>query len=320
MTPTTPNGLPQLEGQIFLSEAGLETELIFLHGIELPHFAAFPILESANGRRTLTQYFQSVVDIARRARTGVVLETLTWRAHSDWGPRLGYSTTQLADANHAGVRFLQDLGAANPDVPVVVSGNIGPRGDGYVVGNVMSVDQATAYHRAQVHTLAAAGADLVTGMTLNYSEEATGIVRAAREAATPVVVSFTVETDGTLPSGQRLADAILAVDEATDAYAAYFMINCAHPDHFSTVLTAPGPWGRVRGIRANASRMSHDELDQAPELDRGDEAELAAAYHDLRRVLPQLAVVGGCCGTDLKHLQSICDAVRQPARAHAGIR
>jgi homocysteine S-methyltransferase len=308
-TQTTPKTLPQLEGQIFLSEAGFETDLIFHHGIELPHFATFPLLESANGRRTITAYFQSVIDMARRAQTGVVLETLTWRAHSDWGPRLGYSAAQLADVNGAGVRLFQELRTANPDVPVVVSGNIGPRGDGYVTEGAMSADQAASYHRSQVQALAAAGADLVTAMTINYCGEATGIVRAARETATPVVVSFTVETDGALPSGQTLADAIREVDEATDAYAEYFMINCAHPDHFSTVLAAPGPWGRVRGIRANASRKSHQELDNCSELDRGDEAELAAAYRELHRLLPNLAVVGGCCGTDLKHLQSICDAL-----------
>lgn len=320
MTTATNRTLPQLNGQVFLTEAGLETDLVFHHDLELPHFATFPLLESPNGRRTLTDYFQAVIDIAGRAGTGTVLETTTWRANSDWGNRLGYSAEQLDQVNRDSVQFFVDLGTANPDVPVVVSGNLGPRGDGYVTGVAMSPEEAAAYHGVQIRSLAAAGPDLVTGMTLNYSAEAIGIVCAARDASIPVVVSFTVETDGALPSGQSLAAALREIDEATDAYAAYFMINCAHPDHFSAVFTEPGPWDRVRGIRANASRMSHEELDNSSALDRGDEAELAVAYKRLRSLLPHLAVVGGCCGTDLRHLQSISDALHGHCRTSTSAR
>jgi S-methylmethionine-dependent homocysteine/selenocysteine methylase len=317
MNHTTHRPLPQLAGHVFLSEAGLETDLVFHHDIELPHFATFPLLESANRRRTLTEYFQSVVDIARRAGTGTVLETLTWRANSDWGTRLGYSAKQLDEVNRDAVRFFQDLRAANADVPLVISGNLGPRGDGYAPSHLMSAERAASYHRRQIRTLAAAGADLITGMTLNYCEEATGIVAASQEAAIPAVISFTLETDGALPSGQGLADAIREVDRATDRYCAYYMINCAHPDHFATVLAAEGPWDRVRGVRANASRLSHAELDNASELDRGNEVELAAAYRRLHELLPKLAVVGGCCGTDLEHLRKISAAFYRPTPARA---
>lgn len=317
MTQPTPHALPQLNGPIFLTEAGLETDLIFNNGLEIPDFATYPLLESANGRRTLNRYFQSVIDIARRARTGAVLETPTWRANRDWGARLGYTADQLDRANRLAVQFFQNLRAPNDDVSVVISGNLGPRGDGYVTRNAMSADQAASYHAPQIRSLAAAGADLVTAMTINYCEEAIGIVAAAQAASAQVVISFTLETDGALPSGQLLADAIAEVDRATDAHAAYFMINCAHPDHFAHVLAAPGPWQRVRGIRANASRMSHEELDQAEALDRGDEVELAAAYRKLHALLPSLAVVGGCCGTDLRHLRSISDALHASGRASA---
>ncbi|MBD8869966.1 homocysteine S-methyltransferase family protein [Nocardioides donggukensis] len=303
------HSLPQLGGQVFLSEAGLETDLIFHHGYELPHFAAFPLLESPDGRRLLTDYYQAVIEIARNAGTGAVLETPTWRASPDWGGLLDHPADRLDAANRDAVGFLQGLRAANPDVTVVVSGNLGPRGDGYVTGELMSPEEAAAYHRTQIDSFATAGADLVTVLTMTYREEAIGIVMAAREAGLPVVVSFTVETDGSLPSGQSLAEAITEVDEATDGYAAYFMLNCAHPDHFEAVLAGPGPWHRLCGLRANASRMSHAELDDATELDRGDEAELAAAYARIRDVLPQLAVAGGCCGTDLAHLRAISHAL-----------
>lgn len=301
--------LPQLSGPTFLSEAGLETDLLFNHGIDLPDFASFPLLETDDGRETLGRYFQDVIDIARRNRTGVVLETPTWRANPDWGDRLGYSAEGLDRVNQLAVDLFAGLRSANLDVPFVISGNLGPRGDGYTIDSAMTVEEAADYHRPQIRSLNRAGADMVSALTINYTAEAIGVVLAADEADIPAVISFTVETDGALPSGQGLGEAIDEVDRETGGTAAYFMVNCAHPSHFTHVLDRPGPWDRLRGIRANASRMSHEELDNASELDRGDEVELAAGYTELRSRLPHLAVAGGCCGTDLGHLELIGRAV-----------
>lgn len=304
----TTTALPQLGGPIFLCEAGLETDLIFHHGIDLPDFASFPLLETPDGRQLLNRYYQSFVDIARRDHTGIVFETPTWRANPDWGTRLGYDDASLDQANRDAVVFLTGVRDDNPDVTFVISGNVGPRGDGYQIDDAMTATEAADYHRPQIQSLAAAGADLTTALTLNYSAEAIGIVNAAADVGIPAVISFTVETNGMLPSGQSLADAINLVDDATGAAAAYFMVNCAHPRHFLHVFEHDGPWHRLRGIRANASTMSHEELDNAEELDRGDEQELAGAYAALRDVLPGLAVVGGCCGTDLAHMDAISTA------------
>lgn len=314
-TTATKHQLPQLGGRIFLTEAGLETDLIFQHGIELPDFAAFPLLESEPGRGTLRDYYQGVIDLARRAHTGVVLETPTWRANPDWAERLGYDTAGLDAANRDGVALLAELRAENSDVTVVISGNLGPRGDGYSVSNEMTAIEAATYHRAQIESFAAAGADQICALTLGDAAEAIGIVDAARDVDIASAIAFTVETDGALPSGAPLAEAIAEVDRATDSAAAYFAINCAHPTHFAEVLAGPGPWHRIRAIRANASRMSHEELDNATELDRGDEGELAAGYHMLLAGLPDLAVVGGCCGTDIAHLEAISAVIHGRARA-----
>lgn len=299
--------LPQLEGRTFISEAGFETDMIFHHGIDLPHFATFPLLETH--RHTVRSYFQSVIELARRDQTGVVIETLTWRASSDWGTILGYTSDRLDEVNRDAVTLFVELRAANPGVQIVISGNLGPRGDGYAISEAMTAQQAADYHRPQIRSLAGAGADLVSALTINYTAEAIGIVDAARAEAVPVVISFTLETDGTLPSGQTLAEAIEEVDAATSAGAAYFMVNCAHPTHFAHVFDAPGPWDRLRGIRANASTMSHDELDNAADLDRGEEADLVAGYLSIADKLPHLAVAGGCCGTDLAHLDLISSAI-----------
>jgi S-methylmethionine-dependent homocysteine/selenocysteine methylase len=301
-------GLPQLSDRTFITDGGMETTLIFHGGCDLPHFASFVLLDDEEGVRALREYFLPYVEIARDAGVGIVLDTPTWRANADWGERLGYSAEALADVNRRAVRFLEELRAEAAGQPeVVICGCVGPRGDGYQVGETMTTEEAERYHAAQVAAFAETAADLASALTMTYAEEATGIVRAARGAGIPAVVSFTVETDGRLPSGQPLAEAIEQVDSETDGAAAYFMVNCAHPTHFEHVLE-PGspPLERIRGLRANASTMSHAELDEAEELDEGDPVDLARRYSELRRRLPNLNVVGGCCGTDHRHIREIC--------------
>ncbi len=301
--------LPQLGGDFFLSDGGIETTLIFLEGQDLPYFAAFHLLRSAHGKEVLRKYFRTYAELAGRVGAGLVLESATWRANPDWAGRLGYDEKALADANRQAVELLEEVRSAHEtaQTPIVLSGCVGPRGDGYVADSAMSEQEALDYHAGQIETFAGTAADLVTAITMNYAEEAAGIARAARRADMPVVISFTVETDGRLPTGQPLGDAIAQVDEASDGCVAYFMINCAHPSHFDHALSGDESWAaRVRGLRANASRMSHAELDEAEELDAGDPAELARHYAQLRRrKLKHLNVMGGCCGTDHRHVAQI---------------
>jgi len=301
-------GLPQLEDATFITDGGMETTLIFHEGLELPHFASFVLLYDENGVRALREYFGPYVEIARDAGVGILLDTPTWRANPDWGERLGYSADALAEVNRRGVRLLEELREeADERPPILVAGCIGPRGDGYQVEETMSAEEAERYHSPQIEVFAGTTVDLVSGLTMTYAEEAIGIVSAASAAGVPATVSFTVETDGRLPSGQPLQQAIEQVDAETDGAAAYFMVNCAHPTHFPGVLDPGAPaLERIRGLRANASTMSHAELDQAEELDDGDPVDLARRYAELRQRLPNLTVVGGCCGTDHRHIREIC--------------
>ena len=293
--------------QVFLTDGGLETSLIFHDGIDLPDFAAFTLLADPEGVEALRRYFAPYVALARERGTGFVVDTPTWRASRDWGERLGYNGAQLAEANRQAVAFAREIAAGLPPADALVTGIVGPRGDGYVVGEMMSAQEAADYHGEQIAVFAEAGVDLVSAMTVTYAEEGIGVARAAREHGVPAVVSFTVETDGRLPSGQKLAAAVRQVD--ADARPAYFMLNCAHPTHVADVLARPGDWReRIGGLRANASRMSHAELDEAEVLDEGDPAELGAEYADLRRQLPAVNVLGGCCGTDSRHVAAIAAA------------
>ncbi len=305
------NSLPQLADTVFLTDSGLETDLIFHHGYDLPHFAAFVLLDDEAGTETLRQYFRDHAAVARDAGVGFVLESPTWRASLDWGELLGYSPERLADVNRRAIALLTDVRAELGPLaqPVVISGCVGPRGDGYRPAQLMTEDEAHRYHSTQIATFAGTDADLVTAMTITYPAEAVGVARAAEEAGIPAVISFTVETDGRLPDGTTLQEAVLAVDAATEGYPSYYMVNCAHPAHFAGVLGHGGDWtSRLRGVRANASKRSHAELDEAEDLDDGDPQELGREYRQLRETSPQLTVLGGCCGTDRRHVQEIATA------------
>jgi S-methylmethionine-dependent homocysteine/selenocysteine methylase len=295
-----------LGGTTGVTDGGMETVLIFHRGLDLPCFASFPLLASPDGREELLRYFEPYARLAGERGLTAVFDTPTWRANADWGARLGYGADELDQANRQAVTLLGQVRAA-ADAPVVISGCVGPRDDAYRPGALMSADESESYHSAQIATFSDTPADLVTALTLAYPEEAIGIVRAARARELPVVIAFTVETDGRLPCGLALGEAIERVDAETDGAAAYFMVNCAHPTHFAAVLE--GDWvARIGGLRVNASRLSHAELDEAAELDEGDPAELAERHRELRPRLPNVNVVGGCCGTDHRHIAAIADA------------
>lgn len=306
-----PHDLPQLDGSIFLMDGGLETTLTFLEGVDLPFFAAFPLLLDTAGRHRLETYFEPFIRTALEQKVGFILDTPTWRSNTDWGAKLDYSVEQLMDVNRRAAAWANALKSkfASPTTRIVVNGVVGPRGDGYRVDAKMTPEEARTYHNPQIEAFHDAGAEMVSAITMNYVEEAIGIVEAAQANNIPVVISFTVETDGKLASGDTLAAAIETVERATGAAPAYYMVNCAHPAHFDDVLSGGASWtNRVRGLRANASTKNHAELDAATELDAGNPQELGQQYLELRRRLPQLSVLGGCCGTDHRHIVAICNA------------
>jgi len=305
---TATKRLPSGE-QLFLGDGGLETTLIFREGIELPQFASYVLLRDAAGIEALRRYYRAYLEIARRHGTGFTLDTPTWRANADWGAELGDDAAALAEVNRKAVAFAEEIRSEeeSAELPIAICGTIGPRGDGYRPQQLMSAEEAERYHRAQIRTFAGTGADLIAAYTVCYAEEAIGIVRAAVAAEMPVTISFTLETDGRLPSGEALPAAIERVDAETAGAAAYFMVNCAHPSHFAAVLETGGAWlQRLGGVRANASRKSHAELDEAADLDAGNPSELGAEYRALKERLPQVRVLGGCCGTDSRHVECIC--------------
>lgn len=302
--------LPQISDKTFMTDGGLETTLIFHNGIDLPYFAAFDLLKNEEGRKILKDYYCEYLNISKENCSGFVLEAPTYRANSDWAFKMGYNNETLDLINKSAISHMENIRAEyeNDNFSIAVSGCIGPRGDGYSPDIKMSIEEAEEYHSEQIKTFSETGADLVTALTMNYNDEAIGIVLAAKKSNIPVVISYTVETDGTLPSGESLSQAITSLDELTDNYVSYYMINCAHPKHFKNVLEKDGVWkNRIKGIRANASNKSHAELDESETLDTGDKKNLAEEYINLRTQLTGLNIIGGCCGTDHTHLKEISD-------------
>ena len=309
--------LPQLDGQTMVTDGGIETVLVFHEGIDLPEFAAFDLLATDEGTSRLRHYYETYTSLAEAHGVGLVLESPTWRANPDWARAIGYTLEELADLNRRAIELMTEVRTeTGPGVsPIVISGCIGPQGDGYDPATRMSAEDAETYHSFQVGVFAGTAADMVCAITMTYADEAIGVTRAARAHGMPVAISFTLETDGRLPSGEPLSDAIERVDEETDGGPDYYMINCAHPDHIEKALAQPGPWvDRILGLRANASRKSHAELDESTELDEGDPVELGAQYRTLADRLTSLTVLGGCCGTDHRHIDEICAAWTREAK------
>lgn len=299
---------PNVGADLLLVYVGMETDLLFTRGVDLQGFASYPLLETAEGSALLREYFETMIALAKSKGTGVILESPTWVANRDRGAAIGYHPERLGQLNRQAIALMAEIRAEHGDIPTVISANLGPRADAYAPQDQMTAGEAERYHHEQVSTLAGTDVDVLSGYTLAYSAEAIGIVRAAQRFNLPVVISFTVETDGRLPTGATLENAISEVDAATDGYAAYFMINCAHPDHFSSIL-ADRPWmQRIKGVVANASNCSHAELDEAEELDDGNPDELAQQLAGIRRRFPHIRVLGGCCGTDMRHMTKIAEA------------
>lgn len=302
--------LPQLSSETFMTDGGIETDIIFNKGIDLPEFSAFDLLKNKEGRQILKNYYYDYLSIAKKRCKGFVLEAPTYRASPDWMVKIGYTLDELQSIHEVAMEILeglrQEFETENFKIPISIC--IGPRGDGYVPGKMMTAEEAEAYHKPQIKVASNTNADLVSALTINYNTEAIGIVNAAKSLKMPVVISYTVETDGNLPSGQSLKTALETLDDVTDNYVSYFMINCAHPEHFKSVLDSKEAWvNRIKGLRANASKKSHAELNESETLDIGNKKELAQDYTELRSLLPNLSIIGGCCGTDASHLEEICN-------------
>jgi homocysteine S-methyltransferase len=305
--------LPQLTSpKPFLTECGMETTLVYKDKVHLPCFSSLPLVDTDSGRNLISHYYNSYISIAAAAGTGIVLDTRTWRGSTPWAKPMGLSTDKLLELNRAAVRLAKEarnsaMGGEN-NIPIVISGTMGPLRDAYEdTSGVITLEDAREGYREQVGVLADAGVDLLALFTVTNLNEAVAVVELAREVRLPVVVSFSIESDGRLLGGRSLESAIRTVDERTGAYVAYYGVNCAHPLRISAALreVPEDVRGRIGLIKANASLKSHEELDNSETLDRGDIAVYTDGFEGVLPLVPNLRVTGGCCGTDEEHLEAI---------------
>lgn len=309
---------------IFLTEGGSETEIMYRHGFELPEFAMFPLLDSPSAVTALRDMFRAQLDVAAEFNLGFLLTGLDYRASPDWGAKLGYSATALADANIAAIAFLREIAKDYRDrIPsLLIGGILGPRGDAYGLNREITAESAEEYHAVQLETLKRAEVDFACAMTFNNIPEAVGAARAAARAGVPLSVSLTLNSNHRLKSGPTLGEAITGIDAQTGPDAPdYYLVNCSHPLEYEPALSA-GAWtGRLRGVRPNASKLEKMALCKLNHLEEGNPVELATQLGDLRARYPHMDVFGGCCGTGDEHLREIAKALSSScsskrARAH----
>jgi len=304
------DNLPQLGRDIYACYIGMTTEIIYRDGIDLPGFASYPLLLNPVHKNLIRNYNCNLVDLARDQNVGLILDSETWAANRDRGAELGFSPDDLRKLNIEAIELIAGVREEKGDLPTVLCGQVGPRGDGYAPTDQMSTHEAEDYHSEQIEVYSNTEADLVSGFTLCYPEEASGVVRAAQRFDMPVAIAFTVETDGRLPTGVSVKEAIEQVDEESDGGALYYLINCAHPDHFTSIFSDE-PWmKRLRGVVANSSRCSHAELEVAEELDEGDPDELGIQVGGLRKQFSHFNILGGCCGSNLRHMKRILEEAK----------
>jgi len=297
----------QQKGRFYLSEGGTETELLYKHGIELPHFAVFPLLENPTAVSTMKQMFRSYLDVVAKHKICALMGGLDYRASPDWGKLLGYSASSLSDANIQSIEFLRDIAKEyRSEIPdILIQGLIGPRGDAYERNESITENEAEDYHSVQLETLKAANVDLALAITFNNIAESVGIARAAANIGQPLAISLSLDNTSRLNSGPSLAEAITTIDKVTDQTPEFYSINCSHPVEYEPAIE-PGDWiHRVRGVRPNASKMEKLALCQIGHLEDGDPVELGEQCGDLARRYPHMDIWGGCCGTWDSHLDQI---------------
>jgi homocysteine S-methyltransferase len=303
---------PRLENKFYLTEGGTETEILYKWGYELPEFAMFTLLENAEANECVLGMYRRYFDVAEAYGTGILVTGHDYRASPDWARKLGYSLKGLTEMQHRTIQFLTDIRAEYEGrvSDVYVSGCIGPRGDAYGTGGGISEAESEDYHSVQLSNLVETDADMAIAQTFNNIPEAIGVVRAATAIGIPIGVCLTLTTDALLRSGPTLKEAVETIDDRTGGAAAWFGTNCSHPVEFEPAISEAGAWAeRLRYIRPNATQMEKIALCKLGHLEDGDPVELGHQIGDVARRFPNADILGGCCGTDERHLGEIAKNV-----------
>tara|TARA_R100001377_G_scaffold80331_1_gene59158 strand:- start:1381 stop:2292 length:912 start_codon:yes stop_codon:yes gene_type:complete len=288
--------------QLILAEAAVVERLRRNDKIELDaKLVHAPLIFTKEGRAALRGLYQEYIDVAAASERPILLCTPTWRANQE---RVAASK-QRQDINVAAAKFMHDLVASQPKkVTVKVGGLIGCKNDCYLPEQGLSLHEARDFHRWQIDELASASVDFLMAVTLPSVEEAAGIAQAMQATGLPYIISFVIGADGRVLDGTALEAAIAYVDAHTTTKPLGYFVNCSYPSFLHPATMAKIPPGRLIGLQANASSLSHAQLEGSKELKAESVSEWAELMVQLNRDFG-LKILGGCCGTDDKHLSAL---------------
>ncbi len=259
-------------------------------------------------RDVLTQVHREYLDIGQRYGIPMIATTPTWRANTE---RVSRSPFAGLPVNRDGVAYMTALraGYGGDASPILIGGQIGPKGDAYSPQEAPGADDAEAFHRPQIEELADAGVDLLIAQTLPAADEALGIARVMARTGVPYVLSYVVRQNGTLLDGTALDEAVRRIDDAVERPALHHAVNCVHGSVFAAAMTATQARDahaarRISGLSANTSAKTPEELDGLVELDTEAPEDFGTNLLGVRQAFGS-RFLGGCCGTSTAHIEAL---------------
>ena len=267
------------------------------------------LVYSARGRHALEELWKQYLSIAERYAFPFLATTPTRRCNRERLARSEYDDNILQD----NMRLLREA-VAGARVPTFSGGLMGCRGEAYTGQGCLTEGEAREFHRWEAEGFRAAGAEFLLAALMPTLPEARGMAAAMGSTGLPSIISFTLQRNGRLMDGTALHDAITAIDTLSSPPPLCYMANCVHPRIVAEALSCP--WNqtetvrtRFLGIQANASPLSHAELDHAVELHQSPPEDLARDMAFLHKRFG-LRLFGGCCGTDDRHMEAIARVLR----------
>ena len=285
-----------------------------------PGLALDPYIENTGlvfdprGREVLTAIYRGYLNVGRDVDVPMIMLTPTWRANPE---RLGLAGFDDVRGVHKECfDFISSMRGEYGDYAsnAPIGGLMSCRGDAYRPEEALGIDEAEVFHSEQVDAFARTGVDFIMASTLPARTEAIGIAKAMARSGLPYVPSFIVRPDATLLDGTPLDDVIVEIDDTVDPAPVFYMMNCIHPDVYLSVypmLDGEHVKRRMLGLQANTSLMRPEELDKLDRLDTADAGDFAVSIINVHDRCGA-KILGGCCGTDERHIRSIAERLISP--------
>ena len=258
------------------------------------------------GKTESVQICNDYISVAHKAGRPIFIGTPTWRANKERLSEAGVSSNVNRDAVDFMKRLRSEWSSWKENIPI--AGLIGCKNDCYKPVEGISLRDAYDFHSWQIEKLAEPGVDFLLAATIPTLPEATGIALAMAQTGIPYMISFVINREGTILAGNSLEQCINEIDVASGKPPLGYMINCAYPSFLNAHIQPKAVLSRLIGFQANASSLDHAELEGSATLQVEKIAEWGEEMINLNRTYG-VKILGGCCGTDARHLQYIVDNI-----------